>query len=140
MAQLLISNVNDGERSRMSTYTAGDVIDVRPDGFEFGIREDVETWVKAGNKRSEFPKSFIIIDIDIPYAKAKLFQSSNFFPMRVSNYNLDFTKLPIKARQDMSLDVAAKKMRYGKTRHTLTLDDLDICLLPRFGKKKPSDF
>ena len=139
-SHLLVSNVNDGKRSRMSTYTAGDIIDVRPAGFEFGIREDVETWVKAGNKRSEFPNSFIIIDLEISYAKAKMLQTSNFFPMRVSNYNLDFNRLPASAKREMSLDVKDKKMTSGKTRHALTAGELDDCLLPRFGKKKPSDF
>ena len=139
MAQLLISNVNDGERTRTSTYTAGDIIDVRPDAFEFGIREDIDTWIKAGNRRNTFPNSFIIIDIDIPYIKAKALQSSSFFPMRLSNYNLDFSLLPSSVKKDMQIDIN-KRMTSGKTRHTLTLDDLDICLLPRFGNKKPSEF
>ena len=137
---LLISNVNDGDRSRTSTFTAGDLIDVKPGGSGFGIREDIKEWVKVGNKRSTFPNGFIIIDLDIPYTKAKLLQTSNFFPLRISNYNLDFTKLPDRVKSNMVLDVDSKKVVSGITRCALTINELDNCLLPRFGKKKPSDF
>ena len=139
-SHLLIANTNDGERDRTSTYTAGDVIGAYPPDFVFGIREDVEQWVRAGNKRDEFPKGFIILDLDIPYAKAQLLHTANFFPMRVSNYNLDFTRLPAKARGAMRVDVVAKRMQSGRTRHKITAKQLDACLLPRFGNKKPSDF
>ena len=139
MAQLLICNTNDGERSRTATYTAGDVISVRPDGFTFGARESIDEWISQGNKAENFPNGFIILTVDIPFVKAKFLQSTNNFPLRLSNFNLDLDKLPTKDKKTREFN-KDKAMVKGSTKLTLTLSELDACLLPRVGRKKPSDF
>ncbi|MBL4867261.1 MAG: hypothetical protein JKY67_12895 [Pseudomonadales bacterium] len=139
MAQILICNTNDGDRSRTSTYTAGDVISVRPDGFVFGARESIDEWVRQGNNAKYFPNGFIIVSIDMPLVKAKELRSTNLFPLRLSNFNLDFSLLPENVKSTMTFD-SEKSMTKGETKHTLTLSELDLCLLPRAGLKKPSAF
>ena len=139
MAQLLITNTNDGERSRTSTYTAGDVIAVRPDDFVFGARESIDEWVRQGNKAKDFPNGFVIVSVDMPLKKAQALRSSNNFPARVSNYNLDLDLLPARHKAGRTFG-KNKTLAKGSTKMTLTLPELDSCLLPRAGKKKPSDF
>ena len=139
MAQILITNTNDGERSRTSTYTAGDIVSVEHDDFVFGARESIDEWIRQGNKAKDFPNGFIIISVKIPLHKAKALQTTNNFPMRLSNYNLDLSKLPSKHKKNRKID-KNKKMTSGDTKLTLTLLELDQCLLPRMGRKKPSDF
>ena len=139
MAQILVTNTNDGERSRTSTYTAGDIISVQPDGFVFGARESIDEWVRQGNQAKDFPNGFVIVSVDMPLHKAKALQTTNNFPMRLSNYNLDLSMLPAKHKAGRSVD-ANKHMSSGGTKLTLTLSELDECLLPRMGRKKPSDF
>ena len=139
MAQLLICNTNDGERSRTATYTAGDVISVRPDGFTFGARESIDEWVAQGNNAEDFPNGFIIVTVNMPLIKAKLLQSTNNFPFRLSNFNLDLDKLPEGHKKDRKFN-KDKALTEGSTKVTLTLSELDNCLLPRTGNKKPSDF
>jgi len=140
MAEFLICNSNNVDRNWTSGYTAGDVIMVMPDGFLWGRRECVRTWVASGRPASEFPNDYLIIEVDMQFIKARELMRGQQIPRRVRNYNLDLSLLPGRARATMSLDSRKSMNKGGKTRHRLTLDELDVCLLPRAGKRKPSDF
>ena len=138
VAQILITNTNDGKRSRTSTYTAGDIIAVRPDGFVFGARESIDEWVRQGNKAKDFPNGFVIVSVDMLLEKAKALKSMNNFPLRISNYNLNFNQLP--NYHLTSREFINNSMIKGYPHIFLTLTELDACLIHRVGKKKPSDF
>ena len=139
-SELLICNTNDGERSRLTTHTAGDVIQVNPAGFEWGRCECIKTWVKEGRARADFPNDFLIIETDMPLVYARELQNANMFPLRVRNYCLDLSLLPTQSRDTMSLNSKKAMRKGGKTRHYLTKGELDVCLLPRAGRRKPSEF
>ena len=137
IVELLVSNVDDGTWDRTSSWSRGDIVHVAAQGYAWGNRECINAWIKSGNKEIDFPGSFYIIEVEMPLIKAQELISSNNFPFRVRNWNLDILGLPDLVKNKMQ--ITGRKMESGVYRHRLSMSDLDSCLRPRVGTKKPSD-
>ena len=69
MAEILVHLKGRGTDD--TDYRPGDIVDVKPDGWTWGVRESKASWVAAGRDPAQWPGTFGIVKIpDLAVAKA----------------------------------------------------------------------